>query len=797
MPEPDGQYILDTDASDVGLGAVLSQVQNDEERVIAYASRTLQKPERNYETTKKELLALVYGLKQFRQYLLGRPIIIRVDHAALGWLKRTAEPLPQLARWLTFIEGFDYKIVHRPGRKHVNADTMSRRPEPTADDEKQNLEEPTGTVLAVRMLDTIFEESEPEEPSPIPRLPPLHQSTTGLAGSQAVSGAVEADPDGAAGTVSPPSTPQSARPSPRKRRSRTKPLSPQEQLEGLEAAQMEDEEIGPLQRLMRQSTEKPPIDELLPCPENTKKFWSQWYRMQLNDGILYRMFEVGRSRPPIYQAFVPYSLREAAIRQCHTGMAGGHLGAKKTLDQVQRRFYWPTWRSDTVRHCRRCPECCAYHRGKLPQTAPLQPIVAGAPFERLSIDLTGPHTRSRRGHIYILTCIDPFTKWAEAFPIRNKEAETVAKVLVEQVFCRFGVPIALLSDQGKEVDGNLMREICRLLDIDKLRTSPYKASTNAAIERFHRSLNGMLGKVIKESQTDWDERLPFVMAAYRASRHDSTGFSPNALTLGRETKAPVDLVLNPPSAEEPLVHYDDYVERLRDRIRGAYTLVREELGRAAERNRKYYDLRVRPRQYSIGQWVYYYNPRHYRGRQDKWSRKYGGPFLVTALPSAVNVTLQKSRNAKPFTVHIDKVKPFLSEPPQSWLTVPDPATAVDVTTPTEAAPTTPTARPPKPPKPSEPESPEPSESESPEPPEAGLSTSPSEVAEPEASDLDDTIFYDADLPFDSDVTLPKYCDSGSVELSERLEAEHYAADEAPAPPRRSTREHRLPPRYRD
>ena len=141
MPENAGQYILDTDASDVGLGAVLSQVQDGEERVIAYASRTLQKPERNYETTKRELLAVVYGLKQFRQYLLGRPIIIRVDHAALGWLKRTAEPLPQLARWLTFIECFDYQIVHRAGKKHGNADTMSRRPVPPPEEETEEQRE--------------------------------------------------------------------------------------------------------------------------------------------------------------------------------------------------------------------------------------------------------------------------------------------------------------------------------------------------------------------------------------------------------------------------------------------------------------------------------------------------------------------------------------------------------------------------------------------------------------------------------------------------------------------------------
>ena len=126
LPTDDGTYVLDTDASDFGLGEILSQDQNGQEKVIAYASRTLGKPEQKYETTRKELLAIVTGLKQFRQYLLGRHFVIRTDHAALTWLRRTAEPMPQLARWLTFIEQFDYEIEHRPGTKHGNADGLSR-----------------------------------------------------------------------------------------------------------------------------------------------------------------------------------------------------------------------------------------------------------------------------------------------------------------------------------------------------------------------------------------------------------------------------------------------------------------------------------------------------------------------------------------------------------------------------------------------------------------------------------------------------------------------------------------------
>ena len=128
LPDWSKPFILDTDASDLGIGAVLSQIHNDKEHVIAYASRTLTKAERNYCVTKKELLAVVTFLQHFRPYLLGAPFTIRTDHGVLAWIHKFKEPEGQIARWLQKLQEYQFSIIHRPGRLHNNADAMSRIP---------------------------------------------------------------------------------------------------------------------------------------------------------------------------------------------------------------------------------------------------------------------------------------------------------------------------------------------------------------------------------------------------------------------------------------------------------------------------------------------------------------------------------------------------------------------------------------------------------------------------------------------------------------------------------------------
>ena len=130
-PDPEqGDFILDCDACDVGIGGVLSQIQNGRERVIYYGSRTLNKAERNYCVTDKELLAVRHFVEYFRQYLLGRHFVVRTDHQALVWLVNLKEPKGRVARWIEILSAYNFSVEFRQGVRHGNADGLSRCPNP-------------------------------------------------------------------------------------------------------------------------------------------------------------------------------------------------------------------------------------------------------------------------------------------------------------------------------------------------------------------------------------------------------------------------------------------------------------------------------------------------------------------------------------------------------------------------------------------------------------------------------------------------------------------------------------------
>jgi transposase InsO family protein len=293
-------------------------------------------------------------------------------------------------------------------------------------------------------------------------------------------------------------------------------------------------------------------------------------------------------------------------------------------------------------------------------------MVVGAPLECISLDLTGPHIPSSQGYRYLLTVIDHFSRWAEAYPVRNQEALTVAKVLMDQWIARFGCPLQILTDQGSCFEAALFQDLCRLLQIDKVRTSPYKPSTNGMIERFHRTLNSMIGKVIAENQRDWPTHIPTIMAAYRASKHESTGFTPNKLFLSREVCAPIDLVLGDCFVEKEDLNCHEYVYETGKRMQTAFALARECMQTQAETRAFRYDMRVRPKTFEIGQLVWYYYPRHRSMIKDKWASWYIGPFKIVDKIGPVLFKIKKSPRAQAKAVYIDKLKLYVGDVPDVW-----------------------------------------------------------------------------------------------------------------------------------
>jgi hypothetical protein len=638
MPTDDDDYTLDTDASDFAIGAVLSQKQNGIERVIAYASRSLDRREQNYCVTRRELLAIVHFLKYFKQYLLGRKFKVRTDHAALTWLRKTPDPIGQQARWLEQMEEFDFVVEHRPGTSHGNADAMSRRPCPKREcfckDSQKLLVGPSDyAVLDKNKLSTLVEINEEID------------DIQGIIQNRAVQNMIEIDPNVEKETD----------------------VVMSWSWDDLKLAQKQDKDIGCIVDWLSQKSEQPPWDWVALKSKDTKTLWYLWPRLEIRDGILRRRFDEMNAKSTSWQIVLPSIFRKEFLRIAHGGMTGGHLGKSKMKVSVQKRAFWPTWSSDVDLHIKTCEVCAKYHRGSAPHQVSLQTPLVGEPWERVSIDITGPHPKSSFGKQYILTLVDHFSKWAEAIPIANHTAQTVAKALMTNIFTKFGAPLQLLSDRGPEFESDLFSELMRIMEIDKLRTSAYKPSTNGTVERFHRTLNSMLGKVVSESQRDWDQKLPFVLAAYRASVHSSTGYSPNSLFLGREVRMPVDLVLGVPGQEKAEQKYDQYLRELCDKVESSYESARKHLQVAAQMRKRNYDVKVRTKSFEVGQWVWYYYPRRFQRKSPKWQKMYTGPYLIVKAIAPVNFAIQKSSHSKVIVVHADKLKRCFSATPESWL----------------------------------------------------------------------------------------------------------------------------------
>jgi len=227
-------------------------------------------------------------------------------------------------------------------------------------------------------------------------------------------------------------------------------------------------------------------------------------------------------------------------------------------------------RADVRRHCRSCLVCVRRRAPGRSVKPPLKPIPVGGPFHRVGVDvLQLPLTEA--GNRYVVVFLDYLTKWVEAFAVPDQCAETIARLLVEEIFCRHGAPAYLLSDRGTNFLSELVQNVCKLLEIKKVNTSGYHPQTDGLVEKFNSILIGMVAKVAEQSGKDWDRHLSFLLFAYRVSVQESTKESPFFLLYGRDPRIPSESVLNQPSSPY-MVDVADYKADLTSNLASAWTL---------------------------------------------------------------------------------------------------------------------------------------------------------------------------------------------------------------------------------
>ena len=424
-------FILHTDSSTEGLGAVLYQKQDGKLRVIAYASRSVTKTESNYPTHKLEFLALKWAIcEKFHEYLYGStPFEVYTDNNPLTYVLTTAKLDACGQRWVAKLANYNFTIQYRSGQSNVEADALSRISWPKVLD---------GTdTVDVENMDT-------------------HIVNAIITGAQSKSSLIE--------SIS--SSPE---------------IVPKELIS--------DSNEPPLDWFKLQRAD-PNLATIIHLMESDQLYKRKPYKkdsadvksllrikksLVLTKGILFRksFTDNTSSKKIIWQLVIPKTHRHKAILGCHDEV--GHQGRVRTLSLLRERFFWPNMQVEATQHIAKCSRCLK--RKSTPQVAPLQPILVSQPLELVHLDyLTLEPSKGNIENVLVIT--DHFTRYALAYTSKTQTAQVTARILWDNFICHYGFPEQFISDQGRNFESDLIQELCKIAGVKKLHTTPYHPQSN-------------------------------------------------------------------------------------------------------------------------------------------------------------------------------------------------------------------------------------------------------------------------------------------------------------------------------
>ena len=562
-PDTNKPYTLYTDASGTCIGACLTQscdMADDKipnvsnEKPIYYLSHKLSKTQCKWSTVEKEAYAIHFALQKLDHYLHGAQFVIKTDHKPLKYLLESPMQNKKIQLWALSMAGYNCTIEYTAGTTNTCADLLSRRPDEPGRCQEENLTE----ELDLDVNDNTFQVD--------------------------VINSNEFEPKKFASCDVPFDDSL---------------VKPDDCLPGLDmiSEQNKDDELLELKTILVHGE---------PSKEVQRRYL-------VVDNVVYYLTDPDGDT--VLRLYVPKHLRALVVRQYHDD--NGHMGVQKTFDCIRQKYFWPNLFKELYQYVSSCTVCQARSLLKIRQ--PLQETdIPPYPMAKLSLDLSGPYPKTMSGNKYIIAFVDWFSGWPEAFAVPDKTADTVAHLLIEEIFPRFGCPLQIVTDNGSENVNKVVQETMRSLNIYHVQTSVYHPQSNAKVERFHRTLHDVLSKKLSENQQTWDLFLNQALAAIRFNISVSSKFSPFFLLYNRDVVLPVDNLMKPRrkyQGEE--LHQIALQEQHK-----SFTLVRKHLKKAKKTQAKYADRGTKKIEFQVNDTVYYKNNQR-KGKLDcKWKPYY-------------------------------------------------------------------------------------------------------------------------------------------------------------------------------
>ena len=418
-------FVLHTDASTTGLGAVLYQKQEDgKERVIAYASCTLNKSERNYDAHKLKFLALKWAITdRFHEYLYGATFDVFTDNNPLTYILSTAKLDAMGHRWVASLGPYNFTLHYKPGRLNNDADALSRIDWNTLDPT-----EVKATMDLAQVDRTLILEAE-------------------VCGGQAADAPFV-----------------------------MKRLGLGDDTKKWIKRQNEDPEIRKIIGLIRDN-EWESYQYSRQEPDSMKCYVKVRNELEMENGLLYRRIILKDRDEDLYQFVVPTKYRTLALELLHDKF--GHLGIDCTTTLCTGRFFWPKMVDEVRRYIQNCERCIRFKQK--PEWAELKPLEASYPLELVHMDFLKIGGKDDK-NANVLVVTDHFTRYAQAYVTGNQQASTVARIFIDKFVTNYGWPVKILTDQAKDFNGLLFSALCHEAKIRKMRTSPYHPQTNGQSE---------------------------------------------------------------------------------------------------------------------------------------------------------------------------------------------------------------------------------------------------------------------------------------------------------------------------